>query len=52
MIGAVLGFVIGHQFAGTTLPMTLGFSGYGLLTLLVVLWTERGRLMHPSPNPG
>ncbi|MFT8244279.1 multidrug effflux MFS transporter [Roseomonas sp. BN140053] len=52
VIGAVLGFAIGHQFAGTTLPMTLGFSGYGLLTLLVVLWTERGRLMHPSPNPG
>ena len=42
--GSLLGFFIGHQFAGTTLPMTLGFTGYGALALGVVLITERGRL--------
>ena len=43
-IAAVIGFVIGHYFDGTVVPLVAGFAGCGLLALLVVLVTERGRL--------
>lgn len=42
--GAIIGLVIGQMFDGTTLPMALGFCGLGVLALLLVLATERGRL--------
>lgn len=42
--GALIGFFIGQQFDGTTVPMTLGFTVCGLATIAMVLWTESGRL--------
>lgn len=42
--GALIGFAIGQQFDGTTIPMTAGFTLCGLTAIGVVLWTERGRL--------
>ncbi len=48
--GALLGFFIGQQFNGTVVPLTLGFAGYGLLALLVVIYTEKGRLFQRSPG--
>ncbi len=42
--GALIGFFIGQQFNGTTVPMTLGFTICGLAALAIVLWTERGQL--------
>ena len=42
--GTLIGFFIGQQFDGTTVPMTLGFTVCGLATIAIVLWTERGRL--------
>lgn len=42
--GAVLGFLIGQAFDGTTTPLTAGYTACGVLALVVVLWTERGRL--------
>ena len=49
--GALLGLLVGQSFAGTTVPLTLGFSGYGLLALAVVMVTERGRFLRPDPAP-
>lgn len=42
--GALIGFAIGQQFDGTTVPMTAGFTLCGLTAIGIVLWTERGRL--------
>jgi DHA1 family bicyclomycin/chloramphenicol resistance-like MFS transporter len=44
ILGAFCGFLIGHAFDGTTLPIGLGYAILGGLALLVVAWTERGRL--------
>ena len=46
--GSILGTLIGQQFDGTTLPMTAGFAITGGLGILVILWTERGRMFHPQ----
>ncbi|MGV8930030.1 MAG: multidrug effflux MFS transporter [Brevundimonas sp.] len=50
--GASLGFLIGQQFNGSTVPMTIGFVCLGLMALVCVLFAERGRLFtarNPSP---
>ncbi|GJD30824.1 Bicyclomycin resistance protein [Methylobacterium adhaesivum] len=44
ILGALCGFIIGQAFDGTVLPIGLGYAGLGGLALLVVAWTERGRL--------
>ena len=45
--GALAGFVIGRQFDGTTVPLTVGFAFFGILALITVVITERGRLFRP-----
>jgi DHA1 family bicyclomycin/chloramphenicol resistance-like MFS transporter len=45
--GALISTLIGQSFNGTTIPLTLGFLCFGLLTLGMVLLTERGRLFQP-----
>lgn len=44
LIGATIGFIVGQAFDGTTVPMATGFVVSGGLTILVLLFTERGRL--------
>lgn len=44
ILGALCGFLIGQAFDGTTLPIAVGYAGLGALALIVVAWTERGRL--------
>ena len=44
ILGAFAGFLIGQAFDGPVLPVALGYAGLGALALLVVAWTERGRL--------
>lgn len=44
ILSALLGAFIGSQFNGTTLPLALGFFGYGSVALVIVIWAERGRL--------
>ncbi len=44
IVGAFFGFLVGHAFDGSVLPIGLGYAGLGGLALLVVAWTERGRL--------
>ena len=49
--GAVLGFLVGQQFDGTTLPLSIGFASFGALALLLVLYAERGRLFQAHHHP-
>ena len=41
--GALIGYAIGQQFDGTTVPMIAGFAGCGALALLVALWANPKR---------
>lgn len=44
-LGAVVvGSLIGQSYDGSTMPLAFGYFGIGVGTLLVILWTERGRL--------
>ncbi|MDB5703137.1 MAG: major facilitator transporter [Sphingomonas bacterium] len=45
--GALIGTLIGQSFAGTTLPLHLGFLCCGLVSLGIVTIAERGRLFRP-----
>lgn len=47
-VAALVGFFIGQQFDGTTVPLTLGFFGCGLAVLAVIMITEKGRILRPS----
>ena len=38
--GALIGFAIGQQFDGTTVPMNLGFAACGVAGLLIALWAN------------
>ena len=49
--GATLGFLIGQQFNGSTVPMTTGFVLLGLAALVFVLFAERGRLFRARNLP-
>lgn len=49
--GALIGFYVGQQFDGTTLPLALGYVSCGFLALVIVLITEGGRLFRPAHNP-
>ena len=49
--GALLGAVLDRAFDGTMRPMAFGFLGYGLVSLTLVIWGERGRLFGPLADP-
>ena len=42
--GATIGLIIGQSFDGTQLPFLFGMASCGAVGLVLVLWTERGRL--------
>ena len=44
ILGAFCGFLIGHAFDGTVMPVAYGYALLGGLALLTVAWTEHGRL--------
>lgn len=46
--GAVFGWLAGQAYDGTVRPLTVGFAAFGVLALVCVLVTERGRLLHAS----
>jgi len=48
--GAIIGFLIGQQFNGTTVPMLAGYVGLGTLAIVVV-WIAEGRLFQPLNEP-
>ncbi len=39
--GALIGFAIGQQFNGTTIPFLAGFAGCGAAALLIAWWANR-----------
>lgn len=47
LLGVALSFMIGQAFDGTLTPIAAGFLVLAVLTILVTLWTERGRLFRP-----
>ncbi|MCJ8141924.1 multidrug effflux MFS transporter [Ancylobacter sp. A5.8] len=49
--GALLGFVLGQNFDGTTLPLTFGFAAFGVMALVFVLFAEKGRLFSSHGAP-
>jgi DHA1 family bicyclomycin/chloramphenicol resistance-like MFS transporter len=50
LFSAVVGFWIGQQFDGTSVPLTLGFAGFGIAAMGIVLVTEKGRLFRPTAS--
>ncbi|OLP59913.1 bicyclomycin resistance protein [Xaviernesmea oryzae] len=47
--GAILGGTIGQMFNGTVQPLFGGFAVFGAVSLVAVLWAERGQLFtHPG----
>ena len=51
IVGSLLGFAVGQQFNGTTVPMATGFTLFGLIALAWVLFAERGRLFRSHHLP-
>ena len=49
--GALLGLAIGQSFDGTQLPFLVGCAACGAIGLLLVLWTERGKLFGAMERP-
>jgi DHA1 family bicyclomycin/chloramphenicol resistance-like MFS transporter len=50
--GALLGGTVGQIFDGTVRPLFAGFALFGALTIVAVLWAERGKLFtHPGDDP-
>jgi DHA1 family bicyclomycin/chloramphenicol resistance-like MFS transporter len=39
--GALIGFAVGQQFNGTTLPFLIGFTSCGAAALLIAIWANR-----------
>lgn len=52
VIGAGLGIVIGQAFNGTALPLARAFLACGIVSLLLVLYSERGKLFRRLNPPG
>lgn len=52
LVGTIGGALIGQAFDGTVVPLSAGFFGLSAVTLLIVLWTERGRLLQPHHQGG
>lgn len=44
--GAILGYIMGQLFYGTTQPLSLAFCLYGLCAMGCILFAERGRMFH------
>lgn len=45
--GALLGSLLDQAFDGTVIPISAGFLVAGLASLVITLWSERGRLFQP-----
>jgi MFS transporter, DHA1 family, multidrug resistance protein len=50
--GALLGGGVGQLFNGTVQPLFGGFALFGAITVVMVLWAEKGKLFtHPGDSP-
>ncbi|KQV34279.1 MULTISPECIES: multidrug effflux MFS transporter [unclassified Rhizobium] len=49
--GALIGGAVGQMFDGTLQPIFGGFAAFGFVTVLAVLWAEKGKLFtHPGDD--
>jgi len=44
--GAILGYIMGQLFDGSTQPLGLAYTVYGLCAIGCILYAERGRMFH------
>nr|WP_247653827.1 multidrug effflux MFS transporter [Labrenzia sp. PHM005] len=44
--GAILGYLMGQMFDGSTLPLGLAFGFYGVAAIACILFAERGSMFH------
>lgn len=51
MLGALFGYIVGQAFNGTVIPIATGYLCFGFLSVLLMLWTEKGRLFQPHHAP-
>ena len=51
-LGAILGGAVGQLYDGSAYPLFTGYCFFALISLVIVVITERGRLMHASPQHG
>ena len=49
-IAGMFGYMVSSQFNGTVLPLLFGFAGLGVLSVLVLWVTEKGRLFQPGTS--
>ncbi|MDQ0320486.1 DHA1 family bicyclomycin/chloramphenicol resistance-like MFS transporter [Pararhizobium capsulatum DSM 1112] len=50
-VGALIGGAVGQMFNGTLQPIFAGFAAFGIVTILAVLWAEKGKLFtHPGDD--
>jgi DHA1 family bicyclomycin/chloramphenicol resistance-like MFS transporter len=49
--GGLIGAFIGQSFDGTTTPLAMGFCGVALVSLVMVLIAERGKLFRVLHKP-
>jgi DHA1 family bicyclomycin/chloramphenicol resistance-like MFS transporter len=49
--GAMFGWYVGHLYNGTVIPLIAGYFVLGVLALVTVLITERGKLFQPHHAP-
>lgn len=52
VIGSVLGSMVGAAFNDTAQPLAYALFGFGLLALVLVLYSEKGRLFRRITPPG
>ncbi|MEX2643402.1 MAG: multidrug effflux MFS transporter [Acetobacterales bacterium] len=51
-LGATLGWYVGQHYDGTVLPLTAGYAAFGVIALVIVAVTERGRLFRAGRGEG
>jgi MFS transporter, DHA1 family, multidrug resistance protein len=52
VLASLIGWVVGQSYDQTALPFLFALLASGLLTLAMVLWSERGRLFQRKLPPG
>ena len=50
LLSTVLGGLVGAAFDGTTIPISIGYISFGVITMAVILWAERGKLFTRPGN--
>ncbi|OKH88175.1 multidrug effflux MFS transporter [Thalassospira sp. TSL5-1] len=48
LIGVMCGAIVGQNFNGTVIPIVTGYLTFGVLCLIIVLITEKGKLFRPT----